>query len=87
MSTCQNPTCRAALQPPRRKWCCEKCAKEAYNDKESAEIQARRQAWSARCPDCSAVFGVQGVRGRPPERCPKCRLHRSRLSRSQRLRI
>ena len=34
-----------------------------------------------------AVFGVQGVRGRPPERCPKCRLHRSRLSRSQRLRI
>lgn len=83
---CQNPDCGAEIQPPKRKWCCGKCAQEIYRDEESAEIQAKRRAWSARCPDCSAVFGIHGVRGRPPERCPKCRLRRANLSKKQRLR-
>lgn len=77
---CSHPDCPAEIAPPRRRWCSERCARDAAHQIETDRHQAQRQARALTCPDCGATYRISphAQRGRLAERCPPCRKERAR---------
>jgi endogenous inhibitor of DNA gyrase (YacG/DUF329 family) len=60
---CQHPDCGAEVEPPKRRWCSERCARDAYHQEETDRRQAARRATVRACPWCGEPVRQGGTRG------------------------